>query len=120
MPDTMSDSEKLIVLAAWFDMWDEVWVSDRQRLLDDESNPGKNDVQADLRRIAGSLVAAAVQRTVTEDAERLARVIMDNIAYDEDMGLGPCRYCQNFYAHEGHTFDCVVVLARNYASDTPA
>lgn len=54
-PSTFSDSDKLRLLAAWFDMWDATRHDDRQRILDDENNPGKNDVQRDLRRIAASL-----------------------------------------------------------------
>jgi hypothetical protein len=46
------------VLALWFDKWDETAYADRQAILDDESNPGKNDVQRDLRRIANELDAA--------------------------------------------------------------
>jgi hypothetical protein len=50
----LSDSEKLILLAAWFDMWDRP-ETDRQTILDDPRNPGRNDVQRDLRRIALAL-----------------------------------------------------------------
>jgi len=54
MTVTLTDSEKLLVLAAWFDMWDRP-EADRQAILDDNRNPGRNGVQRDLRRIAASL-----------------------------------------------------------------
>jgi hypothetical protein len=52
--DDVEDWQKLIVLAAWFDMWDRP-ETDRQAILDDPRNPGRNDVQRDLRRIAAAL-----------------------------------------------------------------
>jgi len=56
--EALTDSEKLLVLAAWFDMWDRP-ETDRQAILDDPRNPGRNDVQADLRRISAALAQAA-------------------------------------------------------------
>lgn len=56
MSDELRDSDKLLLLAAWFDMWDRP-ETDRQAILDDSRNPGRNDVQRDLRRIAAALAA---------------------------------------------------------------
>lgn len=55
-PEEWTDSEKLRLLAEWFDMWDRP-ETDRQAILDDSRNPGHNDVQRDLRRIADRLDA---------------------------------------------------------------
>ena len=52
--DDLTDSQRLLLLAAWFDMWDRP-ETDRQAILDDARNPGRNDVQSDLRRMAALL-----------------------------------------------------------------
>jgi hypothetical protein len=52
--DDLEDWQRLVILAAWFDMWDRP-ETDRQAVLDDPRNPGRNDVQRDLRRIAEKL-----------------------------------------------------------------
>lgn len=51
----LTDSEKLIVIAAWFDAFDAKDTEWRQRFLDDSRSPARNDVQKDLRRIADRL-----------------------------------------------------------------
>lgn len=100
-----SDADKLRVLALWFDMWDKP-ETDRQAILDDKRFPGKNDVQVDLRRIAGYLdqlraerIDVAVLRALSEAAtpgpwsfEGLTEdgwALMGNTPEPEDGGSGP-------------------------------
>lgn len=66
--EPLTDSDKLLLLAAWFDMWDHP-ATDRQAILDDPRNPGRNEVQADLRRIAAALASPSL------DVKALARAI---------------------------------------------
>ncbi len=56
-PD-LTDSEKLLVLAAWFDMWDAANSERRQAILVEDASPARNDVQRDLRRMADEMEAA--------------------------------------------------------------
>ena len=76
-----SDADKLRVLAAWFDMWDERDDVRRRSILDDQNFPGKNDVQRDLRRIADE---SAQARTEALDVERLAAAICNVEAVIQD------------------------------------
>lgn len=73
--DRFTDAEKLLLLAAWFDMWDRP-ETDRQAILDDPRNPGRNEVQRDLRRIAGLLAGPPTVVVVPEDPPRSNLLIL--------------------------------------------
>jgi hypothetical protein len=84
----LSDGDKLRVLAAWFDMWDRP-ETDRQRILDDPRNPGRNDVQRDLLRIALALDARseAVTQALSELEEAVGGLPFFEVVLD-DYGVG--------------------------------
>jgi hypothetical protein len=52
MTTSLTDAEKLELVAAW--------------ILDDERNPGRNEVQTDLRRMAANLRGPDLQGAVAE------------------------------------------------------
>ena len=88
MTALLTDAEKLRVLAAWFDMWDETRYEDRQRLLDDEQNPGKNDVQSDLRRIADRLAALPAAQPAADLRAALEQFVQFTAATSCPMNCG--------------------------------
>lgn len=48
------------------------------------------------------------------DILRLADAILENIRWDEDSvdQWSYCRYCGSLFIKEGHSYDCVVLIAR--------
>lgn len=78
----MTDGDKLRLLARWFDLWDAP-ETDRQAILDDARNPGKNDVQTDLRRMADIIETLSAERLA--DAIYVSRFDTMTMAQAEDL-----------------------------------
>ena len=46
------------------------------------------------------------------EQRRLAQAILDYVDWDSDDVNGFCRYCHAWFTQEGHSYDCVAVVAR--------